>query len=77
VRKSKRHFLSDTLGASYIVIAVVLLILAVALVVLSLIYLVKTMRSLVINTMEKVSDTYIFRNTFTAFLLGMLLTAVV
>ena len=43
----------------------------------SLLYLVKTMRSLVINTTEQVIDRYVFRNTFTAFVLGMLLTAVV
>jgi len=72
-----KHFLTDNLGASDIVTGIVLLVLAVIFVVCALIYLVRTMRSLVINTTEKVVDRYIFRNTFTAFVLGMLLTAVV
>ena len=77
VTKGLQHFLSDTLGASDIIVGVILLVLAVILVVFSLLYLVKTMRSLVINTTEQVIDRYVFRNTFTAFVLGMLLTAVV
>ncbi len=77
VTKGLEHLLSDTIGASDIVTGIILLVLAVILVVFSLIYLVKTMRSLVINTTEQVIDRYIFRNTFTAFILGMLLTAVV
>ncbi|MBN2240896.1 MAG: Na/Pi symporter [Dehalococcoidales bacterium] len=77
VSKGFQHFLSDSLGASDIVVAIVLIIAAVILVVFSLIYLVKTMRSLVINTTEQVIDRFIFRNTFTAFVLGILLTAVV
>jgi sodium-dependent phosphate cotransporter len=77
VTEGLQHFLSDTLGVSDIVVGIVLLVLAVILVIFSLIYLVKTMRSLVINTTERVIDRYIFRNTFTAFVLGMLLTAVV
>ena len=77
VTKGFQHFLSDTLGASDVVVGIVLLVIAVILVIFSLVYLVKTMRSLVINTTERVIDRYIFRNTFTAFILGMLLTAVV
>jgi solute carrier family 34 (sodium-dependent phosphate cotransporter) len=77
VTRGLQHLLSDTLGASDIVVGVILLVLAVILVVFALLYLVKTMRSLVINTTEQVIDRYIFRNTFTAFVLGILLTAVV
>jgi sodium-dependent phosphate cotransporter len=72
-----QHFLSNTIGASDVVTGIILLVLAIVLVVFSLIYLVKTMRSLVIRTTEGVMDRYIFRNTFTAFILGMLLTAIV
>ncbi len=77
VTKGLQHLLSDTMGISDVVVGIILLVLAVALVIFSLIYLVKTMRSLVINTTERVIDKYIFRNTFTALVLGMLLTAVV
>lgn len=77
VTKGFESFVSDTIGASDIVTGIVLLVLAVILVIFSLIYLVRIMRSLVINTTEQVIDRYIFRNTFTAFILGMLLTAVV
>lgn len=72
-----QNLLSDTFGVSDAVVGVVLIVVAVGLVVVSLIYLVKTMRSLVVNTTEQVIDQYIFRNTFTAFFLGAVLTAVV
>lgn len=72
-----QHFLSDSIGASDIVVGIVLVVVAIALVIFSLLYLVKTMRSLVVNTTEQVIDKYVFRNTFTAFTLGTLLTAVV
>jgi hypothetical protein len=65
------------LGLADIPTGIIVLILAIVMVVISLIYLVKTMRLLVINTTEKVIERFLFRNTFTAFTLGMLLTAVV
>ncbi len=77
VARGFQHFLADTFGVSDVVVGIVMLVMAIALVIFSLIYLVKTMRSLVINTTERVIDKYIFRNIFTAFMLGMLLTAVV
>ena len=77
VTKSAQHLLLDTFGISDVLASIILLIVAILIVVFSLIYLVKTMRSLVINTTEKVIDRLLFRNTFTAFTLGMLLTAVI
>jgi len=77
VTKSAQHLLLDTFGIADVLASIILLIVAILIVVFSLIYLVKTMRSLVINTTEKVIDRLLFRNTFTAFTLGMLLTAVI
>ncbi len=77
VAKGIQNLLTDTMGASDMVSGIILVILAFTLVVVSLIYMVKTMRSLVINATEQVIDRYVFRNTFTAFILGVLLTAIV
>ncbi len=77
VVKGFQHFFTDTVGISDIAVGIIMLVVAIALVVTSLIYLVKMMRSLVINQTEKFIDRYLFRNTVTAFILGMLLTAVV
>lgn len=77
VTKSAQHLLLDTFGIADVLAGIILLIIAILIVVFSLIYLVKTMRSLVINTTEKVIDRLLFRNTFTAFTLGMLITAVI
>lgn len=77
VAKGVQYLVSDKLGAPDVVTGLVLLVLALGLVIFSLLNIVKAMRSLVINTTEQVIDRYIFRNTFTAFSLGILLTAVV
>jgi sodium-dependent phosphate cotransporter len=77
VTESAQHLLLDTFGIADVPAGIILLIVAILIVVISIIYLVKTMRSLVINTTEKVIDRFLFRNTLTAFTLGMLLTAVV
>ncbi|MFC1901084.1 Na/Pi symporter [Chloroflexota bacterium] len=77
VVKGLQHLLTDTMGISDIAVGIIMLVVAVACVVTALIYLVKVMRSLVIDQTEKFIDKYIFRNIATAFILGMLLTAVV
>ncbi len=77
VVKGLQHFLANTFGFSDIVIAIIMLVIAVVCVVTALIYLVKTMRSLVVEQTEKFIDRFLFRNTFTAILLGMVLTAIV
>jgi sodium-dependent phosphate cotransporter len=75
--KGLQHFLTDTIGIHDIAAGIIMIVIAVALVVTALIYLVKVMRSLVIEQTERFIDKYIFRNVFTALILGMLLTAVV
>ena len=77
VVKGFQHLLTDTIGIPDIAAGIIMIVIAVALVVTALIYLVKVMRSLVIEQTESFIDKYIFRNTFTALTLGMLLTAVV
>ncbi|MFC1954761.1 Na/Pi symporter [Chloroflexota bacterium] len=72
-----KHFFSDAVGLPEIAMGIVLLLLAVVLVIISLLYLVKTMRALVVDQTERVMQKYLFRNTFTALVLGMILTAVV
>ncbi|MFC1948934.1 Na/Pi symporter [Chloroflexota bacterium] len=77
VKNGAQHLLLDTLGIGDVLAGIVLVIVAILVVIFSLVYLVKTMRLLVINTTEKAFDKFLFRNTFTAFTLGMLLTAVI
>lgn len=72
-----QHLILDTFGISDVPAGIILLIIAILIVVFSLIYLVKILRSLVVDTTEKVLDRFLFRNTFTAFTLGMLLTAAI
>ena len=75
--QSIQHFLTKTLSAPEIVAGIVMLIIAVLVVVTTIIYLVKTMRSVTSTQTENLIDRYLFRNDFTAILLGLGLTAVV
>ncbi len=75
--QSIQSFLTKTLSAPEIVAGIVMLIIAVIVVMTSLIYLVKTMRSLTGAQTESLIDRYLFRNAFTAILVGLGLTAVV
>ncbi len=75
--QSIQRFLTKTLAAPEIVAGIVMLIIAILVIMTSLIYLVKTMRSLTSVHTESLVDRYLFRNAFTAILLGIGLTAVV
>jgi sodium-dependent phosphate cotransporter len=72
-----QHLLLDTWNFSSMISGIIMLVAAIIMVVFALVYLVKAMKSIVVNTTEKVVDRFLFRNTFTAFVLGMLLTAVI
>jgi len=72
-----KHFFADTVGFPDIAVGIALLLIAVALVIIALLYLVKIMRSLVVDQTERFMKKYLFRNTFTALLLGMIITVVV
>lgn len=77
IANALKHFLSDTIGLPEVATGIVLLLLAAGFVIVALIFLVKMMRILVSNQTEKYIDKYLFRNTFTALLLGVILTALV
>jgi sodium-dependent phosphate cotransporter len=72
-----KHFLLNTFSISDVVAGVIILIVSLALIIVTLIYMVKTLRALTSSKVESYVDKYLFRNTFVALLLGMLLTAVV
>ncbi len=72
-----QDFLTKILSVPEIAAGVIMLIVAVMVVITSLIYLVKTMQSLTIAQAENFIDRYLFRNAFTAILLGAGLTVVV
>jgi len=75
--QSIQRFLTKTLSAPEIAAGIVMLIIAVIVIMTTLIYLVKTMRSLTSAQTESLIDRYLFRNAFTAILLGLGLTVVV
>jgi sodium-dependent phosphate cotransporter len=56
---------------------IIILIVALFVMAASLIYLVKNMRALIIGQAEVVIDRYMFKNDFTAFLLGLTFTVIV
>ena len=72
-----KGFLINTLSLPNVTAGIVMLIAAFAILIVSLIYLVKNMRSLVINRAEIFIDRYLFRNDLTAILLGVGLTVAV
>jgi sodium-dependent phosphate cotransporter len=72
-----QDFLTKILSVPEIAAGVIMLIVAVMVVITSLIYLIKTMQSLTIAQAENFIDRYLFRNAFTAILLGAGLTVVV
>jgi len=72
-----QYLLTKILSVPEIVAGVIMLIVAVLVVITSLVYLVKTTRSLTITHTESFVGRYLFRNAFTAILLGLGLTVVV
>ncbi len=72
-----KHFLKDTLDLNSTTAAIILLVIAIAFLIFSLVYLVKMMRSLLIQKAETVIDKYLFRNDALALVLGILMTIAV
>lgn len=66
------HFLKENIG-----LPVPLLIISLLALFFSLIFLVRLMKSLIIGRIEVIVDGYLFKNIFTAFILGIILTALV
>lgn len=75
--KAAENLFGDVIGLSDVGTGVCMLILAVVVLVGSLIYLVKTMRLIIVERAEKVIDRFLFRNDFTAFVLGLCITVAV
>ncbi|UCF05305.1 MAG: Na/Pi symporter [bacterium] len=72
-----KHLLTDVLTFSNVAAGVIMLIVAGGILISSLIYIVKTMRSLIIGRTEIFINRYLFRNDFVALVLGLCLTAIV
>lgn len=66
------HFIKDLIGNPYIIVAISLVLLFT-----SLVYIVKIMKSLVMTKMGLILDNYLFKSAGTAFILGMIFTAIV
>lgn len=71
------NFLVKNFSLSNVFAGSIMLIISFALMIFTLIYLVKLTRSLVISKAEVFIDRYLFRNDFTAFILGLGLTGTV
>lgn len=72
-----KYLLMNMMSFPEIAAGIVMLIVAVIMVITSLIYLVKTLRALTITRATVFVDRFLFRNDFTAFLLGLFLTMLV
>ncbi|MFH1848175.1 MAG: Na/Pi symporter [Candidatus Omnitrophota bacterium] len=72
-----KHLMVDVASMPKLSAGVIMLVMAFAVLIASLIYLVKTMRILIIDKAEIFIDRYLFRNDLTAILLGVLLTVLV
>jgi len=77
VAQSIKNLLTSVASFHEIAAGIIMLTLAVVIVIISLIYLVKTMRSLVMSQAEGFIDRYLFRNALTAIILGIVLTIAV
>ena len=74
---SLKHLLVEIFSLPVVLAGIIMLVVALAILIISLICLVKTMRALVISKTEIFIDRYLFRNDFTAMLLGVCLTIAV
>lgn len=72
-----KHFMLDTLSLGDVAAGVVILIIAVLVIVTSLVYLVRSLRRMMVGRTETFFERYLFRNAPVALLFGMVLTAVV
>jgi sodium-dependent phosphate cotransporter len=72
-----KHLLTDILAFPNIATGVVMLIVAAGILISSLVFIVRTMRSLIIGRTEIFINRFLFRNDLVALVLGMCLTAIV
>ncbi len=72
-----KHLFREVLALNTTTAAILLLVFSIGVLIISLIYLVKTMRSMVLSKAESFIERYLFRNDFLALILGVLLTVAV
>jgi len=77
VAEALKHLLTDTAGMGHVSAGVLLLTIALVALIASLIFLVKTMRVLIVEKAETFINKYLFRNDFTALVLGIMMTIAV
>lgn len=75
VSEGLHHLLTDALALPSFWAGILLLLLAVGLLIVSLVFLVKTLRLVIMQKAEQVINKYLFRNDATALLLGIGMTA--
>ncbi|MBD3322636.1 MAG: hypothetical protein GF350_16160 [Chitinivibrionales bacterium] len=68
------NLLTKVMGLADTPAAIILLIIAVSFLIGSLVFLVRTMRSLIITKAEGAVDRFLFRNDFVAILIGLIIT---
>ncbi len=71
------NFLIDNLELGPLAAGITLAVLATAVLIASLVFLVRNMRVVIVERAENFVNTYLFRNDFTALVLGLCLTALV
>ncbi len=74
---SLKHLLLEMMELPRVAAAIVMVVIAFAVLIVSLLYLVRTMRSLIMGRAEAIIHRYLFRNAASSLLLGMCLTAAV
>jgi sodium-dependent phosphate cotransporter len=72
-----KHLLKDGMGLDTPVAATIMVIISIVVLIFSLVFLVRTMRSMVISKAEAVVEKYLFRNDALALLIGVGLTVAV
>ena len=72
-----KHVLVDNLDLSHTAAGIVMLVVALAILIASLVYLVKTLRVLIVRNAETFVNRYLFRNDAMALVLGICLTVLV
>lgn len=77
VAKALTEFLLDTWGCSPTTGGIILIVISGAVLIASLVFLVKNMRVLIVKRAETFINRYLFRNDFTALVLGLCLTVLV
>jgi sodium-dependent phosphate cotransporter len=69
-----RRFFVDVLALSHLAAGILLLCVSILMLIISLVLLVRTLRTVIVHKAERFINRYLFRNDFTALMLGLALT---